>query len=176
MTVRPAMPADAMDIAYIHVDTWQNAYRGMIPDSYLDNLSLAQRGNWWTHVLTDPNNTSFLFVAGNEHGEPVGFVEGGPQRDENISYDGELYALYVLKEHQGKGLGRALLMATAEELQRRGMKSMILWVLKDNTPSRRFYETMGGQFEGEQQFELGGVTLTEVGYVWPDLAAVASSR
>ena len=143
MTVRPATPADAMDIAYIHVDTWQSAYRGLIPDEYLDNLSLATRGNNWLRVLTDPDNQSFVLVADNEHGEPVGFVEGGPQRNAQFPYKGELYAIYVLK---------------------------------DNAPSRRFYESMGGQLLDEQTFELGGVTLVEVGYGWPDIGVLTSDQ
>ena len=170
MTTRPATPADAMDIAYIHVDTWQTAYRGMIPDSYLDTLSLAGRGNWWLSVLTDLNNPTFLFIAEDEQGQPVGFVEGGPQRNEKLPYEGELYAIYVLKEHQGKGLGRDLLLATARELCNRGINNMLLWVLKDNDPSRGFYEKLGGVLTGEQQFDLAGTTLTEVSYVWPDLS------
>jgi ribosomal protein S18 acetylase RimI-like enzyme len=165
-----------MDIAYIHVDTWQSAYRGMIPDEYLDNLSLATRGNNWLRVLTDPDNQSFVLVADNEHGEPVGFVEGGPQRNEQHPYKGELYAIYVLKEHQGKGIGRELLLATARELEKRGMPDMLLWVLKDNAPSRRFYESLGGQLLDEQTFELGGVTLTEVGYLWPDIRVLTSGK
>lgn len=172
MSVRLATPADAMDIAYIHVDTWQTAYRGMIPDSYLDNISLAQRGNWWLSVLTDPNNHTFIFVADSDTGQPVGFVEGGPQRNTNIPYKGELYAIYVLKHYQGQGLGRDLFKATVRELHKQGINNMILWVLKDNTPSRQFYESMGGQLYNEQQFELGGATLTEVSYVFPDLAAL----
>lgn len=172
MSVRPATPADAMDIAYIHVDTWQTAYRGMIPDSYLDNLSLAQRGNWWVSVLTDPNNHTFLYVAEDDQGQPVGFVEGGPQRDKNVPIDGELYALYVLQSHQGHGHGRDLFLATVRELHKQNINNMILWVLKDNTPSRRFYEAMGGELYNEQQFELAGTTLNEVSYIYPDLAAL----
>ncbi len=172
MTTRLATPADAMDIAYIHVDTWQTAYRGMIPDSYLDTLSLAQRGNWWLSVLTDPNNKTFIFVADDNSGQPVGFVEGGPRHSEEVPYEGELYAIYVLKDHQGKGLGRDLFLSTVRELHKRGINNMVLWVLKDNDPSRRFYEAMGGELTDEKQFELAGVTLTEVSYVWPDLSAL----
>ncbi len=144
-----------------------------MPDSYLDNISLARRGNWWQRVLTNSENQTFLFVAEDETGQPVGFVEGGPQRDENYSYDGELYAIYVLKEHQGKGMGRELMLATARELKNRGAHNMLLWVLKDNAPSRRFYESMGGQFVDEKEFELGGATLSEVGYGWDDINMLA---
>ncbi|MEO5953711.1 MAG: GNAT family N-acetyltransferase [Chloroflexia bacterium] len=162
MTVRLATPADAMDIAYIHVDTWQSAYRGMIPDTYLDTLSLSQRGNWWLKTLTDPDDPTFVFVALDDQGQPVGFVEGGPQRNKDIPIDGELYAIYVLKQNQGQGHGRDLFLATVRELHKQNINNMILWVLKDNAPARRFYESMGGELTGEQQFDLAGTTLTEV--------------
>jgi ribosomal protein S18 acetylase RimI-like enzyme len=176
MKIRPATPADAIDIAYVHVDTWQNAYRGMIPDGYLDNLSLARRGNYWREVLSNPANPSLINVAEDDTGKVVGFVAGGPPQSEQPGYEGELYAIYVLKEQQGKGIGRQLVQALARELRERGMRSMLLWVLKDNEPSRQFYEALGGQLAGEQELEIGGATLTEVAYGWPDIALLTGQN
>jgi len=38
ITVRPAIPGDAPGIGRVHVDARQAAYRGLMPDEYLDGL------------------------------------------------------------------------------------------------------------------------------------------
>jgi ribosomal protein S18 acetylase RimI-like enzyme len=169
MKIRPATVTDASGIALVHVDTWRTAYRGMIPDGYLDSLSYERRGDFWQRSIADPGNPSFVYVAEADEGQVVGFASAGPPQSEQPDYEGEIWAIYVLKEYQGMGIGRRLVQAVACELQARGMRSMLLWVLKDNAPSRAFYESLGGQLLKEQQFELGGATLTEVGYGWPDV-------
>jgi ribosomal protein S18 acetylase RimI-like enzyme len=172
MKIRFATPSDAMDIANVHVETWRSTYRGMMPDSLLDNLSLATRGNFWLGYLKKPPEGAFVIVVEDEIGEIAGFANAGPPRPEVQDYDSELYAIYIMEKEQGRGTGRKLVEATARELGRRGTKSMMLWVLKDNEPSRRFYEALGGQLLDEQQFELGEATLVEVGYGWQDISAL----
>lgn len=51
---------------------------------------------------------------------------------------GEIYAIYILKEYQKKGIGRKLLNSTFNKLNSLGMNSTIIWTLEDN-PSRYFY-------------------------------------
>jgi ribosomal protein S18 acetylase RimI-like enzyme len=166
--IRDAIHTDAPAIAHVHVDTWRATYRGIMPDDYLDNLSYDTRAAFWARLISDPFTPSFVHVAEDDSGGIVGFVSGGPPQSDVSGYDGELYAIYVLPEAQGKGIGRKLVQACAQTLKERGITSMLLWVLKDNAPSRAFYESLGGQTLNEQQFELGGSTLTEVGYGWPD--------
>ena len=169
MKIRFATPADAMDIANVHIETWRTTYRGMMPDKLLDNLSLATRGNFWVGYLNNPPEGAFVLVAEDEAGEIAGFANAGPPRPEIKDFESELYAIYVLEKQQGKGTGRKLVEATTRELERRGKRSMMLWVLKENEGSRRFYEALGGQLLDEQQFEIGDTTLTEVGYGWQDI-------
>ena len=168
MNIRPAIHTDAPAIARVHVDTWRVAYRGIVPDDYLDSLSYDTRAAFWARLISDPFTPSFVQVAEDDSAQIVGFVSGGPAPLDNPTYEGELYAIYVLPKAQGKGVGRALIRACAQTLKERGTTSMLLWVLKDNPSARAFYESLGGQLLNEQQFELGGATLTEVGYGWPD--------
>jgi ribosomal protein S18 acetylase RimI-like enzyme len=81
---------------------------------------------------------------------------------------GALYALYVLPSRQRQGCGRRLVQAVARRLVASGMRSVLVWVLAANIPARRFYEALGGAVVREQPIEIGGATLTEVAYGWPD--------
>jgi len=142
-----------------------------VPEECLANLDYARNAERVAQVLGDPEGQTRLFVAENECGEVVGFACGGPLREPLLEYDGELYAIYVLKAYQGQGIGRALVAAVAGDLLSRGYRSLVIWVLRDN-PYRRFYEALGGQVIAEKTIQIGGAELVEVGYGWSDLASV----
>jgi GNAT superfamily N-acetyltransferase len=105
----------------------------------------------------------------------VGFISGGAIREPVQTYDAELYAIYLLEQAQGQGIGTALLKKLAESLSSKGFTSMIVWVLEKN-PSRHFYERSSAQIVTAKDIEIGGVMLSEVSYGWPDLQAITSPR
>src|SRR6476661_7619869 len=169
MRVRRAMPADAAAIQRIQVNTWLTAYRTIIPDTHLEKLAHDHRFSFWLDSLGHPDSSTFIYVAQDSTDRIVGFAAAGPSRAEHLPYEMELYAIYVLPELQGTGVGLSLLDGIARELLTRGVKSMLLYVLKDN-PSRRFYERLGGQLLEQRQVELDGETFADVIYGWQDIA------
>lgn len=165
MLIRAALPADAPGMARVVVDTWRSTYRGLLPDTILDNLSYAQRTETWARHIADPENS--IFVAATPAGAIVGVASGGPDRPDALGYAGELYAIYLLAAYQGQGLGRRLTAAVAQRLAERGLTSMLVWVLASN-PARRFYESLGGAPLPEREMIFGGVPLALAGYGWRD--------
>jgi len=163
--IRPATPADASAVARTHVDSWRTTYQGLVSEKAFAKRTYQERETVWTRVLADP--TQFVFVAETE-GQIVGFSNGGRIRGAVPGYSGELYSMYILKEYQRIGLGRALTRSIAEKLAEAGLTSMLIWVLRDN-PSRRFYEAIGGTLVGSRPIDLEGRILEEVSYGWPDL-------
>ncbi len=79
VTIREAVPADAPAIARVHVDVWRTTYRGIVPDDYPRTLPYKDRESMWTRVLT-ATDSQVVFVAEDEHGEVIGFANGGPER------------------------------------------------------------------------------------------------
>jgi GNAT superfamily N-acetyltransferase len=123
----------------------------------------------WRGWTGQPGGPGIFYVAELRSGRMVGFASGGPRREERYpEYEGELYAAYLLREHQRKGLGRRLIGAVAEGLAAMGKRSMLAWVLAKN-PSRPFYEALGGKLLGSQGIGIGGVALEEVAYGWDDV-------
>ena len=165
-SIRIAQLADAAAIAHVHVDSWLTTYAGIVPKTFLDSLNEAERVPLWTEQLMRDVS---IFVAEIE-GEVVGFACGGFLREPLGIYDSELYALYLLKEAQGRGLGAALLGAVAEALLQKGHRSMLVWVLEQN-PALHFYKRKGGRYLKSKQIEIGGVPLPEAAFGWPDLRA-----
>jgi ribosomal protein S18 acetylase RimI-like enzyme len=167
--IREAIPEDASGIAQVHIQSWQTSYRGMVPDEVLDNLSIKRREGYWQQITSGSEILHFVFVAENEQEEVVGFASGGRSRQESLPFAGELYAIYLLEAYKRQGIGIKLFQAAIERLIVEGIDSMMLWVLADNYPARRFYEKMAGKYVTEQTITIGGKELLEVAYGWDKL-------
>lgn len=164
MVIRPATTDDAAAIAHVHVESWRTTYKGMMPQAYLDGLSVNERAGQWREWLTLPYP---VFVA-EINAEIVGFAGGGAIREPLLDYDAELFAIYLLKEAQGKGTGTALLRTIGAELTKRNLRSMVAWVVKDNS-SGEFYRKSGAVPLSSKEIEIGGATIPVIAYGWREL-------
>lgn len=144
--------------------------RGDCPKGVPATLNEAERVPLWQDWLTRDIS---VFVAEVE-GEVVGFAGGGAIREAIHAYDSELYTLYLLKNDQGRGIGKALLHAVSKALVEKGHRSTLVWVREQN-PAVRFYEKAGAQYLTSKQIEIGGVQLAEFALGWPDMGAASSS-
>jgi ribosomal protein S18 acetylase RimI-like enzyme len=163
--VREAVLADAENIARIHVETWQHAYRGQMPDALLDSLSVERRMAWRVQILREPASKSHTLVA--VDGEVIlGFCDVGASREEGADeHEGELYAIYVAPCVMGKGIGSFLIDEGVRHLRAEGFTHATLWVLETNALSQRFYEHKGWSADGITKTEMwNDVPLYEVRY------------
>jgi len=165
--IRVATVQDAGAIARVHVESWQTTYAGLVPEAYLSSLDVVQREASWQEWLGLDVD---VFVAEVE-GEVVGFVGGGAIREPVEGFDAELYAIYLLREAQRRGIGMALLKRVAGSLKERGFGSVVAWVLEDNS-SGGFYSRSGGVRVASKEMEVGGVMLPVVAYGWKDLQTI----
>lgn len=172
--VRRATADDAAGIARVHVDSWRQSYAGVVSEAFLEDLSYERRQSYWSKHLSAPDSSTVVYVATVEEQGVVGFVAAGPEQGEIDGFDGELFAIYLLRSYQGRGLGRVLLHAGAAHLQSAGYDSMLLWVLEAN-PSRGFYERFGGEVVGEKQIGVGDQRLPAVAYGWQSLQELVES-
>jgi GNAT superfamily N-acetyltransferase len=148
ISIRPATPADARSVAEVHVGSWRYAYRGMLPDDYLERLSVDEREAMWLAAFSDPDASTGAFVAEADR-RIVGFSSFGPSRDDDATDGtGEIPAIYVEPSVLGTGVGRELFEAATEALRQAGYRRATLWVLEANGRARRFYEKVGWSWDG----------------------------
>ena len=151
MLIRAAVAADVDAIGQVHVRTWQSAYRGHIPDAYLDGLDPSKRATMWSAAIRDPSTQVFVAMQGQAL---VGFCSVTPSRDSDAGADvAEITAIYVDLTCWRSGFGTRLLEAAVESAGQRRFKEITLWVLAANVSARAFYEARG--------FVADGVTKTE---------------
>ncbi len=172
MKIRAATPEDAAEVARVHVASFREAHAGLLPEDFLQTLSVEAREEMWRRMLIERADTHFLFVA--EDGERIiGFAAGGPDTNDqpgtpSSGYAGKIYTIYLLPEAQGQGAGRSLLERTLAEFRSRGRSPVFLWVLKQNAQARGFYEHMGGEVVEEKQENFAGIPTEQVAYAWFD--------
>jgi len=149
--IRSATPLDVGDIARLHVKAWQSAYRGHVPDAYLEALDSSQRTAMWSRVIVQPDTVVLVATA---QEAIVGFCSLLPSRDSDANPAvAELSAIYVDPTRLRAGVGRSLIRAAAEIARSRSFVEVTLWVLTSNLSARAFYEAHG--------FEPDGTTKTE---------------
>ncbi|MYD92676.1 MAG: GNAT family N-acetyltransferase [Chloroflexi bacterium] len=147
-TVRPATPDDAEAIESVRIATWKACYRGIVPDDYLDSLTVksSRVAGLRTGIERAEVGRSLVAVVGSRI---IGMGFAGPPEDDQLpARTGEVFAVYVLSEWQGRGVGRALLERLTSSLRALGYRSAILWTLRDRLPTRRFYESNGWELDG----------------------------
>lgn len=165
--VRAAGPGDAEQVAEVHVRSWQAAYRGLLPQDYLDQLDPADRLPRWRRTLEEANRATSGVIVAETGSQICGAAWFGPARDPDSdpALVGELIGIYLLPEAWGKGLGRNLMTAAVDHLTAAGYTEATLWVLKSNARARRFYAKAGWAEDGTtKQDDRLGFPMSEVRY------------
>lgn len=174
VTIRQAAAGDALGLSRVQIDTWRDAYVGVLPDDTLLDLDEMRAAVRWTRVVGTANASESLVVA--ECGDRVvGFCHGGPGRRaiaDVVRQDGrmaEVYALYVDPSFQGLGIGSALLADATRRLIAHGFDSLLVLTLAGNRHGRRFYDRAGGAPGDPIPSVVVGAPADQVPYFWSDM-------
>lgn len=170
LLIRLAVPSDATELADVHIHAWREQYKGILPESYVEHLTLnfPRRVEMWRDIILIPRQ-SVTLVAEISTGV-IGFAYYRPAQD--LAFEGyaQLDSIYMLDEYKRRGIGDLLITEGFDQLLGHGFHSVYCWVL-DGHSSAAFFERMGAQrdvhgrdavFEDQQ--------IRQVAYVWPDIA------
>lgn len=164
LIIRNVKKEDLRDVAEIVVEGWKTSYKDIIDNMFLDNLSVEET---YQKRLNDYTENKFIVAELND--EIVGFCRykvGNNYRDKYPEVDCEISALYVKPNYKRKAIGKELINYSINDFKDNFCSKMIIWCLKDNYPSRAFYEKMGGAYCGEKNLQLGDKEYKEVGYIY----------
>ncbi|HEL1640323.1 TPA: GNAT family N-acetyltransferase [Streptococcus suis] len=154
MQIRPMQTEEEIKgKAYVHWKSWQEAYADLLPQDFLQKIYTLERCQDWASRY--PQN--ILVALGDE--QVVGFACYGASSQEDLQEAGELYALYVLADYYGQGIGYQLMQAALGKLQ--SYKRISLWVLEGNMRAISFYEKVGFRFDGVSKTVKLGADCTE---------------
>ena len=161
MEIRYIRPEDdRMAISKIYEDSWKYAYKGIIPQDYLDAIPKGR----WVSNLDNPDIKTLICI---DHGRIVGTSSFCKSRFEQFGDWGEVISIDLLPDYMGKGYGKLLLEAVIKELMKLGYRDVFLWVLEDNIRAKHFYERFGFSLAYDNLNDnIGGKDLKEIRYVY----------
>jgi GNAT superfamily N-acetyltransferase len=153
--VRRAAAADARALSALGRLTFTQTFAHLYPPedlaAYLDEAHGAGRyGDW----LADPAYGLWVVESA---GALIGYAMAGPchlPHPEVTTSCGELWRYYLLREHQGRGLGAPLLAAALDWLDAPGRR-LWLGVWSENFGAQRLYARHGFAKVGEYAFQVG---------------------
>jgi GNAT superfamily N-acetyltransferase len=166
ISFREATVSDCLAVAKVHVQSWQESFKGIVPQTFLDQMSVEKRARAFEAGFSADSYK--MYVAEVSGRGVVGFADFGAPREPIGAYEGELYAIYLVPEFQRKGIGERLFNLGVDFFHGGGKDSMYLLAL-EVSPYRLFYEKMGGQVTGKKQVEIEGVWYDELVYGWNNL-------
>lgn len=169
ITFREAAAADALAVAEVHVQSWQASFTGIVPQTFLDKMSVENRAQAFEKGFAA--DCYKMFVAETQENGIVGFADFGKARDNNSKYEAELYALYLLSDYQRKGIGGKLFDLGVQYLRSNQMNSLNVITL-EVSPFKSFYKKMGGRIVKRGTTEIEGVSYSTVIYGWENLFKV----
>jgi GNAT superfamily N-acetyltransferase len=170
ITIRKATLEDAAEIANVHINSWREAYRGLLPQEFLDErpLNFKNRYELWKRVTQNSEQVT-LVAESTDHGI-VGFVNGTHGRDKEKKDWCEVWCIYLLKKYHGKKIGFNLLKQYFNAHIEKGFSKGYLWVLDDN-PTIKFYERAGGKYDGkDKEDKIAGQKVKELMYEWENIS------
>ncbi len=162
--IREAKDEDAQEFCALRIQAWHESYQDIIDSKTLESLDLEEDiARYRAASLTNPQNQVSRYVAVIED-KIAGFIIVGPERIKPSPSKGEVYALYVLHEFKGQGIGKALWQHGTQILLKRDLTPFGVWVFKENKEARKFYAAIGGHLSFERTIDIEDHPHKEVRY------------
>jgi GNAT superfamily N-acetyltransferase len=165
-TYREASVAECEAVAKVHVRSWKESFAGLVPQTVMDRITVENRTKAFEKRFQ--SDSYKLYVGEAADRGLIGFADCGEPRERIDTYQAELYAIFLLPEFQGSGVGRQLFSLCVEGLVKSGKSSMYLLAF-ENSPYRSFYDKMGGRLVRKRPVEIEGTMFDAVVYGWTNL-------
>jgi ribosomal protein S18 acetylase RimI-like enzyme len=150
------MESDLAAVVRVAREGWHNAYGGLLSQGTIEETL----NRWYSEDAMKRRLNPGLIVAVSRENKVVGYAQHGRAADSVY----ELFAIYVLPEVLGQGVGWELLKSVRQGARESGHPWIELWVLEHNSLGRRWYDRQGGQIVGSRDIELGGEAHRELRY------------
>lgn len=160
--IRKAKIEDSEIIASLIIRSWQTAYKGLINQEFLDNMNKNEMTKKWTNNILSQNKDDNIYVY-EKNNKILGIIRFGKvNNEEDKIHNAEIYVLYVEPKLKRNGIGRKLFKHAENYFINNNNKELIIWCLKGNEPSIKFYKKMGGRIVAERKTKVNNIELDEI--------------
>ncbi|CAM2076950.1 MAG: GNAT family N-acetyltransferase [uncultured Clostridium sp.] len=142
MEIRIASYEDCRSLALLKRIVWETTYRGIYPDEKIDKYDVDLNENKFKNMIKEQSQRLFVILSDSKI---IGYISCGKIMRAFDKHTHDIGLLYLLKEYQGKGIGRQMFEFAKKELKNQGITEFIVSCNKYNIPAQQFYKKMGGQ-------------------------------
>ena len=164
LVVRAGVREDAEGIARVRMLSWQSAYKGIMPQGFLDAMDLSDQAERTRRLW--PRGEDPAHLVATLESEVVGWtcIKLASEEPGGEAPEAEILACYTLPRCWGQGIGFRMIEAALAALGDRGTREVVLWVLESNQRARSFYQRQGFHPDGhlKQETFIPGVTLSSM--------------
>ena len=169
LLIREVTDSDRTAVASLQTASWVDTYAAAASPEYLAALPrlIDER---WSSLAFQPRE--FALVALDEQAQLGGFVtvfsgmarplRGSTRTGDHAWVDN----MHVALSHRRKGIGRALMAATASRCLSHSYERLRLTVLESNERARSFYESLGGREVARHEVDFIGSLLSAIEIEW----------
>lgn len=162
LEIRNAKMEDCRDLGYVHVESWKIAYKGIVPDAFLERMTIENSEKRFINAISQGLERNIVAVKENQI---VGFTCIGKCRDSDVDHTcGEIWGIYLLPSCWRQSIGTKLLLNDLSILKNEGFDKVSLWVLEGNINARKFYEKFGFKYDGTKKELNFGNMINEIRY------------
>ena len=165
MIIREAVSKDIEAIAELYVSHWQTTYSGLLPEEYLNHLTVPYGAEKWSAFLQQPGHC--LLVA-REASRFLGFGACSP--DPGIPDCLYLDSLHICADARGKGVGTGLIRAIGKRAVCKGYAKMSVCIVRGNERARALYTRLGAVHHCFFTDDFGGALSSSEKLLWADLS------
>ena len=131
---------DVMGILNLRKRIWATTYRGIYPDSMIDDFDYAWHRDKEMKRISNPEYGVYFITKDKLN---IGYLT--IRKTDKVI----LQSLYILEEYQHQGIGKLAFKFINKYCEENGANSFICHCVPDNKNARLFYEKMGGKIIGE---------------------------
>lgn len=167
--IREARISDAGGMGKVNVASWQTSYRGIINERFLQQLTVESKKKKWEMIIQADDSTILVAVDTDDH--VVGYITISTKESVASTGTDQVTALYLLKDWQGKGIGKAMLLEAFKRFLELSIYTVQVEVLAENN-SRFFYERLGAELVEKKDIQIAGDVLELFVYEWEDISRI----
>lgn len=164
MDIMIAQLSDIPQITKLYVQNWQSTYRGLLPDHFLDSLTVESAVQKWTDYLRSDGHTLLTAHDGQLF---CGFAACKP--DNELSDCIYLDSLHVAKTARGKGVGTRLIREIGQLAHAKGYRKMSICIVKGNDNARNLYTKLGAVHYKDFTDDFHGTPSNSEKLLWESL-------
>lgn len=141
VSIRRVKQGDENDLAYIQTESWKAAFANILDVETLSRCTNIDKAIvMYRRLLKEKKGNGYIMLVDRK---PHCLAYWDAARNGEFTGKAELIAIHSLPDNWHKGYGSKMMDKVLKDIKEAGYQEIVLWVFKENSRARAFYESKG---------------------------------